>query len=89
MKTTVKPSARAMPLGERTMAIGAVVLSLPVALFGSVYVSLLNGLVLWQGFAAYAILGFITLLLVFTVAGVEAAVRGADTANARTPGPRS
>ena len=45
------------------MAIAAVALSLPVALFGSVYFSLLNGLILWQGILAYSLAGFLSLLM--------------------------
>ena len=64
------------------MAIGAVALSVPVALFGSVYMSVLNGLLFWQGFAAYAIVGFLTLLSLLTLSALESA-----RCNARTRGP--
>lgn len=71
------------------MAIGAVVFSFPVALLGSIFMSFLNGLVLWQGFAAYSALGFLTLLLIFTMTGMEAAARGTDASNAQVNGPRT
>lgn len=64
------------------MVIGAVAFSVPVALFGSVYMTVLNGLMFWQGFAAYAIVGFLTLLSVLTISAVESA-----RCNTRARGP--
>lgn len=66
------------------MAIGAVALSLPVALLGSVLVSVLNGLDLWQCFAAYSIVGFITLLLIVTASAIEPAVRDSRAGKVQT-----
>lgn len=53
------------------MAIGAVALSVPLALFGSVYVSVLNGLMLWHGLAAYVLIGFVALLAIFSALAIE------------------
>ena len=53
------------------MAIGAVALSFPLALFGSLYMSVLNGLMLWQGLAAYSLLGFLALSTIFLAAALD------------------
>ena len=62
------------------MAIGAVVLSLPVALLSSVYMSALHGLMLWQGFAAYTLVGFVVLLAIFVATAIESANHAKGTA---------
>lgn len=53
------------------MAIGAVALSLSLALFGSLYVSVINGLMLWQGLAAYSVVGFFALSAIFLGAAFD------------------
>lgn len=53
------------------MAIGAVALSLPFAFIGSVYVSFLNELGIWQGLAAYSLLGTLILLGYLVASSIE------------------
>ena len=52
------------------MAIGAVLLSLPAAICGSVCVWALNGPVLWQGLATYALVGYMALMDFFVSAAI-------------------
>lgn len=65
------------------MAIGAVAISLPVALFGSVYMTSLNGLLLWQGIAAYALVGFFALSAIFVAAAIETSERNEASVRSR------
>jgi hypothetical protein len=53
------------------MAVGAVALSLSVATLGSLWISIMNGLALWQGVATYSALGFVALLSILSIAAVE------------------
>ena len=48
------------------MAIGAVIFSLPIALFGAFWVSIIHGYDAMQAIAVYSTLGVLTLLTVFT-----------------------
>ena len=53
------------------MAIGAVAASLPFAVIGSIYLSLLNELGIWQGIVAYSLLGTIILVGYLILSAVE------------------
>lgn len=62
------------------MAIGAVALSLSIATFGSLWLSIMNGLALWQGVATYSALGIVVLLLILSVAALEVTFNDLSTA---------
>ena len=52
------------------MALGAIFFSLPFALLGSFYVSVIGGLGAAQGLAAYSIFGAVFLLAILFVNGL-------------------
>ena len=52
------------------MAIGAVAISLMMAIFGSVFGTAIHGLDIWQGFALYVSLGVLTLATMLTASAL-------------------
>lgn len=61
MSLAEQPSAGATTLGEMTMAIGSVILSVQIAFFGSVYVSVVRDIAFLEGLALYSALGCLVL----------------------------
>lgn len=57
------------------MAIGAVTLSVPTALFGSVFLTTANDLGIWHSVAAYSLLGLLLLVAYIIVCAIELALK--------------
>ena len=57
------------------MAIGAVTLSVPTALFGSVFVTAANDLGIWHSIATYSLLGLLLLVAYVIVCAIELAFK--------------
>ena len=55
------------------MAVGAVALSLPVALVSSFWMSVVNGLEFWQGLATYSLTGTTMLVLILATGALVSA----------------
>lgn len=53
------------------MAVGQVVIGVPIALLGSLYYSTLNGLGVWHTLAAYSLIGSLTLLGLLTATAAQ------------------